>query len=96
MNVLEGGSLEIRDKFSFDHPVISSDESWRQLLTQIIADAEKVATLIESVDDSTLDDHFDDGKYVSIYRNINGLIEHSYHHLGQIPIIKKLIRDSNK
>lgn len=31
-------------------------------------------------------------KYGTYLRNIDGLIEHSYYHLGQITLIKKLIK----
>jgi len=89
-DVLEGGPLSIRDKFSFDHPQISSQDAWDQMIEKVLLDAEKIAGLIEAIPDADLEKDFDTGKYGSIYRNINGLIEHSYYHLGQIPIIKKL------
>jgi len=92
-DVLEGKPLVIRDKFSFDHPPISSQESWNQMIETVMLDAEKIATLIEAIPDEDLENDFDDGKYGSVYRNINGLLEHSYYHLGQIPIIKKLTQE---
>ena len=32
LNVFNGGALEIRDKFSFDLPVIKSQQEWKQLV----------------------------------------------------------------
>lgn len=92
-DVLEGKPLSIRDKFSFDHPQISSQDAWDQMVETVMLDAEKIAGLIEAIPNGDLENDFGDGKYGSIYRNINGLIEHSYYHLGQIPIIKKLTQD---
>ena len=34
---------------------------------------------------------FVDEKYGTYSRNINGILEHSYYHLGQIVLIKKLV-----
>ena len=35
---------------------------------------------------------FGDGKYGDYFRNIQGVIEHAHYHLGQIVLVKKLIR----
>lgn len=92
-DVLEGKPLAIRDKFSFDHLTISSQKAWEEMIETVMMDAEKIATLIETIPDEDLESDFDNGKYGSQYRNINGLIEHCYYHLGQVPIIKKLTQD---
>jgi hypothetical protein len=42
-----------------------------------------------------LNEVFVDEKYGTYQRNIGGMIEHSYYHLGQIVLLKKiLIKDS--
>ena len=38
-----------------------------------------------------LENNFVDKKYGSYRRNIEGMIEHSYYHLGQISLIRKMI-----
>lgn len=38
-----------------------------------------------------LNEDFVDKKYGTYLRNIDGMIEHSYYHLGQIVWIKKVI-----
>lgn len=91
VNVFEGGDLEIKDKFSFDLPPIESQEQWESLLNKLWQDSEKFATLLEQMPDSKLDEVFVDEKYGTYLRNIDGMIEHSYYHLGQITLIKKLI-----
>lgn len=96
VNVLEGGELEIKDKFSFDLPPIESAEQWEELLNKLWTDAEKFAVLIEELPDGKLDEVFVDEKYGTYLRNIDGMIEHSYYHLGQITLIKKLLKSNLK
>ncbi len=91
VNVFEGGDLEIKDKFSFDLPPIESQEQWENVLNKLWQDSEKFATLLEQMPDSKLDEVFVDEKYGTYLRNIDGMIEHAYYHLGQITLIKKMI-----
>lgn len=89
--VLQGQPLDAHDKFSFDHPQGQSKEEWEALLDKTLRDAESFAALVESLPDSKLWESFEDGKYGNYYRNIQGIIEHTHYHLGQIVLIKKLI-----
>ncbi len=96
LNVFEGGSLDIRDKYSFDAPPIESQEGWGGLLENLQINAEKFATQVELMPDEKLDEVFVDEKYGSYGRNIEGIIEHSYYHLGQVSLIRKLILEAKK
>jgi uncharacterized damage-inducible protein DinB len=89
--VLQGGPLEIKDKFSFDHPAIASQDDWEKLLNKTFSDVGSFATLIEQLPESKLEEPFTDGKYGTYYRNLQGIVEHTHYHLGQIVIIKKLL-----
>ncbi len=91
VNVFEGGDLEIRDRYSFDFAPIESQEQWEELLSKLWNDSEKFATLLEQMPDSKMDEVFTDEKYGTYLRNIDGMIEHAYYHLGQITLIKKLL-----
>jgi len=90
-NVFNGGTLDIRDKFSFDFPPIRSQEQWEQFLSEFWGDAEQFASLTEQMDDEKLSQPFTDEKYGTYQRNIDAMIEHSYYHLGQIVLIKKIL-----
>jgi hypothetical protein len=90
-NVLEGGTLDIRDKFSFDFPHIKSQENWERVMDKLWKDSERFADLVEQMTEEKLKEDFADKKYGSYQRNIEAMIEHSYYHLGQIVIIKKLL-----
>ena len=88
--VLQGQPLTAHDKYSFDHPPIHSQESWENFLQKVWADAEMLAGLIEQLPDEQLWEAFADEKYGDYYRNLQGTIEHTHYHLGQIAIIKKM------
>ena len=91
INVFEGGDLEIRDKYSFDLSPVESQLQWEELLHKLWSDSEKFAVLLEQMPDSKMNEVFVDEKYGTYLRNIDGMIEHAYYHLGQISLIKKLI-----
>ncbi|WP_312900528.1 DUF1572 domain-containing protein [Chryseobacterium taichungense] len=91
INVFEGGDLEIRDKYSFDLPPVESQEQWETLVNKLFSDAEKFASLLEQMPDAKMNESFVDEKYGTYLRNIDGMIEHCYYHLGQITLIKKLL-----
>jgi len=91
LQVVEGGPLDIRDKYSFDMPPIKSQKDWEHLVHKMLADAEKMATLLDEMTDERLAVPFVDEKYGNYRRNMDILIEHSYYHLGQIVLIKKMI-----
>ena len=93
LNVFEGGTLDIRDKYSFDMPLIESAEDWEKLKTKMCRDAERFAELVEQMPDEKLTEGFVKIEYGNYYRNIIGMIEHCYYHLGQVVIIKKMIQN---
>ncbi|RMG83506.1 MAG: DUF1572 domain-containing protein [Bacteroidetes bacterium] len=90
-NVFEGGGLEIRDKYSFDFPPIESQKDWDAFLTRFWDDTERLATLIEQFPEEKLSAGFVDEKYGTYERNIEGIIEHCYYHLGQVVLVKKVV-----
>ncbi|MEC5172654.1 DUF1572 domain-containing protein [Chryseobacterium nepalense] len=92
IHVFEGGNLEIRDQYSFDLPPVESEEQWENLKNKLWKDAEKFAALLEQMPDSKMSEGFVDEKYGTYLRNIDGMIEHCYYHLGQITLIKKLLQ----
>jgi uncharacterized damage-inducible protein DinB len=91
LKVFEGGSLDIKDKYSFKVPPIESQKDWETLMNNMWSNSEKFAQLVELMPDSKLDEIFVDEKYGTYQRNIDGMIEHSYYHLGQVSLIKKMI-----
>lgn len=91
LNVLHGGPLDIRDRYSFDMPPVRSAADWDALRDQLWRDAEAFADQVEQMPDAQLTQVFTDEKYGTYQRNIEAMIEHSYYHLGQIVLIRKLL-----
>jgi hypothetical protein len=91
INVFKGGSLDIRDKYSFDLPEVRSEDHWKALVSEFISNAGIFADWVENMDETILDQPFVDPKYGTYQRNIEGIIEHSYYHLGQASLIRKMI-----
>jgi len=96
INFFKGGGLEIRDKYSFDIPPIESETDWERLMNEFIVNSEVFVKEVANLTDSKLDEPFVDEKYGTYLRNIEGVIEHSYYHLGQISLIKKMITEIDK
>lgn len=91
INVFEEGNLEIRDQFSFDFPILKSNDEWQLFLAEFWKDTESLKDLVLKVPDTKWAESFVDEKYGSYLRNLDGLIEHAYYHLGQIVLIKKML-----
>lgn len=91
--VLQGGLLNASDKYSFDLPPIDSEKDWEALVNKFWSDAENFATAVEQLPESRLWDDFSVGKYGNYFRNIQGIIEHTHYHLGQIVLLKKMLQD---
>ena len=96
LKVLQGEPLTAHDKYSFDHPPISSQEDWEKLLDKTWTDAENFAGLIEKLPEYKLWEEFSDEKYGNYYRNLHGIIEHIHYHLGQIVLLKRILLQTAK
>lgn len=92
LEFLEGQPLTSKDSLSFTHPPIHSQQDWDDILSKIAQDGEKFANAIEQLADEKLMEVFIEDKYGIYYRNFHGIIEHVHYHLGQIVLIKKIIR----
>lgn len=90
--VLLGGPLEIKDECSFNHPEITSEDDWQAFLSTLYKEVEEYAQLLESLSNEQLEQTFVEEKYGTYYRNLQGSIEHAHYHLGQIVLVKKLLR----
>jgi hypothetical protein len=90
-DVLQGKPLNAHDKYSFDAPPVTSEKEWQQFLSQVYADVEATTLMIEALPEEQLWEPFVLEKYGNYYRNFHGVIEHSYYHLGQISLIRKIL-----
>lgn len=92
LKVLKGSPLTAHDQFSFNISPPETEEEWQKLLQKVFTDAELFAQEVEKLPESTLTEPFTNEKYGTYYRNMLGIIEHTHYHLGQIALLKKMIR----
>jgi len=95
LNVFEGKKLEIKDKYSFDYKQIESQKDWEQLINKFCVDSEKFVETVKKFSNEDLEKNFVKKEYGNYFRNLTVMSEHSYYHLGQIILIKKLIKQRN-
>lgn len=92
-SVLQGDALNGKDEESFKTPLITSDAEWQEMLNKTWDNANILVDLIMKLPVEKLPDTFTDEKYGTYYRNLQGMIEHTHYHLGQIVLIKKLLAE---
>ncbi len=90
--VLKGAPLIAKDSESFAHPPINNHTDWLKMQAKVWADVKAFATLLEQLPEHKLWENFTDEKYGIYFRNMNGIIEHTHYHLGQIALVKKLLQ----
>ncbi|NNF33755.1 MAG: DUF1572 domain-containing protein [Saprospiraceae bacterium] len=90
---MTNGSLDIRDKYSYDMPQEMEAKDWIKLKESFLKNAELMAEKISGMSDEEIMSPFVDEKYGNNYRNLHALIEHGFYHLGQLVLIKKLLRE---
>ncbi|MFN8290958.1 MAG: DUF1572 domain-containing protein [Chitinophagaceae bacterium] len=91
LNVLRGTPLRAHDKYSFDVPVLHTEQEWEAFRNKVLQDAEEIAGRVAALPEEKLGEFFADEKYGTYHRNLLGLIEHTHYHLGQISLLKKII-----
>lgn len=92
LKVFDGQPFDSHDKYSFDVPDIHSKADWERLKKKSFAEADRLIAILKEFPDEKLDTFFVEKKYGSYYRQFQGIVEHCHYHLGQIAVIKKIIR----
>lgn len=80
------------DADSFKVPEINGVKDWEELKDRTWVEVEHFAQLLESMPEEQLWSFYKKEAYGTCYRIFQGIIEHGYYHLGQIALIKKLLR----
>lgn len=91
--VFRGEAFASKDELSFDSPPINSEEDWDNLTGELWTDVQAFAGFVEKLEEDKLWEDFIEAKYGNYYRNLQGIVEHVHYHLGQIMILKKVIRN---
>lgn len=95
IDVLQGGPLTIRDRYSYDVPEPIDAVQWTTLRQGYLERAEIFANLIAGMSEEVVHEPFVQPQYGDYRTNLEVTIEHTYYHLGQIVLIKKIIADTS-
>lgn len=91
LDAFKTGALTIKDANSFNMPAIQNTTDWENLRSNFLSNAELFVIAVEQMNDNLFDQVFFNQQYGTYQRNLEGVIEHCYYHLGQISLLKKLI-----
>lgn len=92
--VLRGDPLAAQDLLSFASVSPKDQQEWETMKQQVFEEARAFIPLIESFDEKKLGNLPGDPAWGDYYRNLQGIVEHNHYHLGQIVLIKKLLRSN--
>ena len=88
---LQGSNPKLSNANGFDIPLIENEEQWKQLVEDCLQSAKKLAEATTVFPAEKLGSIPNDG-HTTMYKNLHGIAEHAHYHIGQITIIKKLLR----
>lgn len=92
---LRGNEPVINEANGFDTPRLTSEEDWIQLKNNAFNTVQQLVDRIRNFPDNKLSEENPPGKG-TFYKKLHGVIEHNYYHLGQIVILKNLVRSNGQ
>lgn len=92
LQYLNGKEFKSSDKDSFIVKNISNEHEWNDFKSIMAVEATAFVQKMDNITIEELDQDFIKEAYGSKFRNYHGIIEHTHYHLGQIQLIKNIIR----
>lgn len=89
----QGLGTEVGPANGFDGPAITTEAEWQALLADCRQSAQELAAAIRSFDEAKLPAPILPA-YSSAYKNLQGTVEHLHYHLGQLVLLKNLVRST--
>jgi len=90
---LEGKDPSIPEVNGYDVDELTNENDWNALKEKTHKSFIKLAEAIKNFPEEKLADTYAAGKS-SYYENLHGIVEHAHYHLGQIVILKNLIKSN--
>lgn len=87
----QGVATDVGPANGFDGPALHTEAEWAALQADNIASAHELAAAIRSFDEASLPQPILPN-YSSAYKNLQGAVEHVHYHLGQLVLLKNLVR----
>lgn len=92
---MNGIDVKDEDKNGYNVPLLQTEEDWLHEIVDNNISSHELALATDNFDENKLSDPLIQGGS-SAYKNLQGTVEHVHYHLGQIVIIKKLIRNTKR
>lgn len=92
---INGVKVVVPDANGFDVPELKTDQDWGNLKADLKASAHELADAIRNFDLNRIEEPIVAGSSSS-YKNLQGTVEHIHYHLGQIVILKKLVKKAEQ
>jgi hypothetical protein len=88
---LQGINPVISDANGFDFPAIRNEEDWKKLKERCFRSAHELANAVrnfpvEALEEPTITGHS------THYKTLHGVAEHAHYHLGQVVLLRKLVK----
>jgi uncharacterized damage-inducible protein DinB len=90
---LQGTNPVINDKNGFDLPPVKNEDDWKNLKQRCFQSAQELAEAAKKLPDEKLSTLTITG-HSTHYKALHGVAEHGHYHLGQIVLLKKLVKNS--
>lgn len=87
----QGLATEVGPANGFDGPALQSEADWGALRADLLQSGHELATAMRSFPEARLAEPIIP-KYSSAYKNLQGAVEHLHYHLGQLVLLKNLVR----
>ncbi|HEY2727220.1 MAG TPA: DinB family protein [Parafilimonas sp.] len=75
----------------FDVDEFKNENDWQRLKEKTHESFIQLTALVENFPEEKLEETYAEGKS-SYYKNFQGIVEHAHYHLGQMVILKKLLK----
>lgn len=91
----QGLGTDIGPANGFDGSPLSTEADWQALLADVRLSAHELAAAIRAYPEAQLTAPILPG-YSSAYKNLQGTVEHLHYHLGQLVVLKNLVRSQSR
>jgi hypothetical protein len=90
---LQGISPAINERNGFDLPPIKNEDDWKYLIQRCFQSAHDLAEAVKKIPEEKLSE-LTITEHSTHYKALHGVAEHAHYHLGQIVLLKKLVKSS--
>ena len=92
LSVMRGEPLDTSDAASWAEQPPADEAEWRGRVAKLLAEGTACAEALGQLGNEAVWGYFADPKYSSVFTNVYGITEHLYYHIGQMMLLKRVLR----